>query len=268
MPVGPNASRSVRGLLDGIRAGGRALVSLSGGVDSAVVAHLARRALGPEVSAATLTGPSLPADELASARAVAAAIGVSWVTIPVDPLDDPTYRANPANRCYFCRRSESAALRAWGAPRGIRQYLDGVHVDERPEDRPGLRALEEAGTFHPLVEAGWGKEEVRRYARAVGLPNWDRPSNACLASRIPHGRPIERELLARIDAAEAAVRAEGFRQVRVRLTPEGARVVVEAGEVPRLQREPTAGHLIATLRRIGFGEVLLDPDGYPPLRPA
>jgi pyridinium-3,5-biscarboxylic acid mononucleotide sulfurtransferase len=257
-----SSRRSVPWLVDRIRRGGPALVALSGGVDSAVVAHLARRALGRRATAATLTGPSLSGAEHASARSAARAIGIRWIELEVDPLADPAYRANPTDRCYYCRRGESAALRAWGAAHGIRQYLDGVHADDLAEVRPGLRALAEAGVLHPLAAAGWGKAAVRRYAGAVGLPNADRPSNACLASRVAHGVPIERALLARLDAAEALVRAEGFRRVRVRFAPEGVRIVVDPAEVPRLRSEPIAGRLTGELRRLGFPVVTLDTTGY------
>ncbi|HEY6238394.1 MAG TPA: TIGR00268 family protein, partial [Thermoplasmata archaeon] len=132
------------------------------------------------------------------------------------------------------------------------------------EDRPGLVAMAEAGFRHPLAEGGWRKRQVREYARAVGLPNWDQPSDACLASRVVHGRVISAELLRRVEQAEDAVRARGFRRVRVRTDGRSARVEVDGGEVERLRAHPTADGVLDDLRRIGFDPVTLDPTGYRP----
>ena len=130
------------------------------------------------------------------------------------------------------------------------------------DDRPGVKAMDEAGFRHPLLEAGWGKATVRAYARSRGLPNWDAPSEACLASRIPHGRPIRPELLERIERAEALVRNEGFRRVRVRLEGDGARVVVDPEEVGRLVSPATSTAVRSGLTRLGFASVELDEHGY------
>jgi uncharacterized protein len=238
------------------------VVALSGGVDSAAVAQLVHQALGQDAVAVTLTGPSLPAEELAIARAVARWVGLEHVEISVDQTSRAEYRANPENRCYFCRQIETAAIGQFAAGRGIGVFLDGVHLDDLGDDRPGLRAMDEAGFRHPLLEAGWRKPRVREFARAAGLPNWDRPSNACLASRIRHGQTITVPLLATVDAAESAVRAFGFRRVRVRVAGTEARVVVEAKEVSRLISPPTSEQVRASLRGFGFSQVILDPDGY------
>jgi uncharacterized protein len=251
-------------LVEGLRHGGRSVVALSGGVDSAVVAALAHRALGRDAWAVTLTGPSVSAEEIDRAAAVVRAIGIQHANVPVDPLDDGDYRSNPSNRCYFCRRVEGRAIRAWAEGRGIVRFLDGIHLDDLGDDRPGIRAMDEAGFQHPLLEAGWHKAEVRKYARSLGLPNWDAPSEACLASRIPHGQPVSRPLLGRIETAERAVRALGFRRVRVRVAEDDARVEVDRAEVARLRSEPTATQVQRELRALGFRVVRLDPDGYAP----
>ena len=253
---------SARHLLAALAAGGPALVALSGGVDSALVASLATEALGERAIAVTLSGPAVTAAEVARARAVARAIGIRHEVRPVDPLRLPEYRANPTNRCFFCRTAESEVLREVGGALGIAQYLDGIQVDDLGDDRPGIAAMERAGFVHPLARAGWGKREVRALARARGLPNWDAPSDACLASRVRHGQPIDRELLARVERAEDRVRSEGFRQVRVRVAGRAARIEVEPGEVARLTRAAEAGSLLADLRSLGFAEVTIDPRGY------
>ena len=247
-----------------ISGGGPAVVALSGGVDSAVVAHLAFTALGLRVHALTLTGPAVSSDEQARAAEVARRIGIPHDFLRSDPLEVAEYRANPGNRCYFCRRSESATLLGWGQGRGIRQWLDGVHQDDLGDDRPGLAAMDAAGFVHPLALAGWRKADVREYARRVGLPNWDAPSDACLASRVAHGREISAALLARVERAESAVRRLGFGRVRVRTDGHSARVEVDPGEVPRLLRSEIAEAVTRGVRAAGFDPVTLDPIGYRP----
>jgi len=254
--------RSPEEIADWFAAGGPTLVALSGGVDSAVVAALGRSALGDRLTAATLSGPAVALDELRRAREVADHLAIPHATIAADPLQDPAYRANPSNRCYFCRSAETAALRRWGAAHGIVRYVDGVHRDDLGDDRPGLRAMDEAGFEHPLLWAGWGKLRVRSYARSVGLPNWDAPSDACLASRIPHGVAVEEPLLRRIERAERFVHARGFRRVRVRVEGDGARIELDPGEIDRASAPPERAALEAGVRAEGFASVVIDPRGY------
>jgi pyridinium-3,5-biscarboxylic acid mononucleotide sulfurtransferase len=249
-------------LVGRIRRGGRALIALSGGVDSSLVAALAREALGPDAVAVTLTGPAVSHEEAERARRVAVAIGIEHHLVPVDPLERAEYRANPSDRCYHCRAIETGALLAFGQERGIRQYLDGIHVDDLGEDRPGLRAMDEAGFTHPLLAGHWSKTDVRAEAQRRDLPNWDQPSDACLASRVAHGDPISHDLLGRIERAEAGIRAEGFRRVRVRVSGPGARIEVDPDEVPRLRTEPLATRVVAEVRALGFEPVTIDPNGY------
>ncbi len=254
----------VERILDRIGGGGTAVVALSGGVDSGVVAWLAHRALGAAATAVTLTGTAVSLSEHREAIEVARAVGIPLVTLAADPIARSEYRANPADRCFYCREVESAELVRYGVAHGARQYLDGVHVDDLGDDRPGLRAMDAAGFRHPLAEAGWTKHDVRAFAREVGLPNWDRPSNACLASRVEHGLTISPELLGRIDRAEELVRAEGFRQVRFRVGPRGARLEVGPEEVGRLLEPRRATDLTARLKALGFADLELDPRGYHP----
>ena len=258
-PRAPWAAERIAGSLRGPR---RVLVALSGGVDSSVVAALAHAAVGEGAIAATLTGPAVSASEIERAERVARHLGIVHARVPIDPLASPEYRANPPNRCYFCRRVETAALRAWGLARGFARFLDGVQRDDLAEARPGLRAMDEAGFEHPLARAGWGKAEVRAYARAVGLPNADHPSDACLASRVRVGQPITAALLSRVEAGEEAVRGLGFQRVRVRVEGRGARVEVDPFDVPRLLSEPVASAVSGALSSLGFAPVVLDPAGY------
>ncbi len=250
-----------------LRSGGPALIALSGGVDSSLVAAFAVQALGPAAVAVTLSGPAVPRAEIERARTVAAFLGIAHEVLPADPLAREEYRANPANRCFFCRTVETAVLRGYGDPRGVQQFLDGIHLDDLSDDRPGLKAMDDAGFVHPLAWAGWTKADVRRAAHARALPNWDQPSDACLASRVAHGQAISREVLAQVEAAEAIVRARGFRRVRVRVQGTSARVEVDPDEVARLLAEPLAGEIRTSLRALGFEPVTLDLKGYGHGRP-
>jgi uncharacterized protein len=261
VPASPASPASVITSLAGHRT---ALVALSGGVDSSVVAWLAFQALGERVVAVTLTGPAVAASEVDAATEAAAVIGIRHVQLKANPLEDPRYAGNPDNRCYFCRGYEGSLLRAWGREHDIDAYLDGVHVDDLGDDRPGLQAMDAHGFRHPLAEAGWTKVDVRSFARSVALPTWDRPSNACLASRIAHGQPITAPLLLRIGDAEEWLAQRGFRRVRVRVSGTGARVEVDPEEVARLAAPATAGALRAALLGLGFTDVAIDPDGYRP----
>jgi pyridinium-3,5-biscarboxylic acid mononucleotide sulfurtransferase len=245
-----------------IQGGGSAVVALSGGVDSSLVAALAHEALGSAAEAVTLSGPAVSRVEVERARRVARSVGIAHVVLEVDPITLPEYRANPTNRCYFCRTIETTALRSFGDARGFQQYLDGVHSDDLLEDRPGLRAMDEAGFSHPLAWAGWTKADVRAAARTRHLSNWDEPSDACLASRVAHGDPISRELLGRVEAAESVLLGRGFRRVRVRVRDGGARIEVDPSEVTRLRSPPLSGEVLDAIHRIGFDPVTIDPQGY------
>ena len=245
-----------------LRSGGPALVALSGGVDSSLVAAFAVQALGSTAVAVTLSGPAVAQAEVERARKVAAFLGIAHEVLPVDPLAREEYRTNPTNRCFFCRTVETAVLRSYGDCRGVLQFLDGIHLDDLSDDRPGLKAMDNAGFVHPLLWAGWTKADVRRAARQRALPNYDQPSEACLASRVAHGQPISREVLAQVEAAEAFVQARGFRRVRVRVHGNSARVEVDPDEVARLITEPVAREVRSALRALGFDAVALDLEGY------
>jgi uncharacterized protein len=235
---------------------------MSGGVDSAVVAALAFEGLGSDAVAVTLRGPAVSRSEVDRAVRVAREIGIAHAVVAANPLERAEYRANPPNRCYFCRSVESGRLLEFGRAWGARQYLDGIHVDDLSDDRPGVRAMDEAGFRHPLAESGWTKADVRQAARAHRLGNAEQPSDACLASRVAHGDPIDAHLLGRIEAAEALLLARGFRRVRVRVRDGDARIEVDPEEVARLQTPPLSDDVVAAVRALGFGAVVIDPDGY------
>jgi uncharacterized protein len=240
----------------------RVLVSLSGGIDSSVVAAVAARAKGDDALAVTLTGPSLPTRDMTQARSVAERAGIRLLVVPFDPLSDPDYVSNTSSRCYFCRRQEGHRLFEIAQEMGFEAVADGVHKDDLGTDRPGLKAMDELGMRHPLVEAGMGKADVRAVGKELGLPNWETPSNACLASRVIHGTPIRATDLSRIDQAEEYLTALGFPLVRVRTNGTMARVEVAGSDLERLADPTVWDNVLAQLNRLGFASVAPFPVAY------
>jgi uncharacterized protein len=238
------------------------LVALSGGVDSAALLAAAARALPGRVAAGTTASPAVPGEEVAEAKAVAARLSVPHHVVATREIDDPRYRANAGDRCYFCRREMYGALRELAAREGLAHLADGLQADDALADRPGVRAAGEAGVLHPLRDAGIGKADVRRLARAFGLPVWDKPAQPCLASRLPAGVSVTVERLARVHRAETAVKALGFREVRVRCEQAHGRVEVGVRELVRARAR--MGDIEAAVVAAGFATAALDPSGYVP----
>jgi len=241
---------------------GSACVAFSGGVDSSLVLAAAVRALGADsVLAYTAVSATYLPEELAVAQGLAAELGVRHVVVETHEFDEPSFTTNPRERCYFCKRELVAEMRRVAAEHGCAALVDGANLDDLGDHRPGMRASAEGGVAHPLLEAGIGKAEVRRLAHALGLPTWDAPQQACLASRIPYGEPITVEKLTAVAEAEGVLRELGFRQCRVRHHGAVARVEVEADEIGRAAgaaREAIARRL----RALGFTWVTLDLDGF------
>jgi uncharacterized protein len=242
------------------------LVAFSGGVDSGVVLAAAVRALGPDrVVAATAVSPSLPAAERTAAAAFAASLGVRHELPRTDELSREGYRANAGDRCAFCKAELVGVLTPLAARLGIADVVTGTNADDlRAGFRPGIRAAAERGAWAPLARAGMTKDDVRAAARRWGLPLADKPAAACLASRIAYGVPVSAEGLARVESAEASLRAAmtdaglGVRDLRVRdLGGDTARVEVDAALVGHLAARPD---LLAAVR--GFQRVEVDPRGF------
>jgi uncharacterized protein len=236
------------------------LVAYSGGVDSALVAALAFRAVGDRALAVTAAAETLAGAELDHARAQAAEIGIRHETVTYSELDDPEFVANPSHRCYVCQGMRMDAMLALASERGYATVCDGTNASDPGPDRPGLRAIRERAVYSPLFEHGIDKATTRALAKELDLSAWDRPANACLSSRIPHGQLVTLGKLKRIEAAEEIMAREGFRVVRVRHEADGARVEVAADEVARLA--DLWPELEAPLRGLGFVRVSFDPSGY------
>ena len=265
MPVAYRVEEKLLKLEEWFRArGGPVVVAFSGGVDSSVVLAAAARALGPSsVYAVTVDSPLHPRSELEWARRVAALLGVEHVVVPGRELEDEDVARNPPNRCYFCKRRVARELRGVASRVGARLIVEGTNAEDLKGWRPGYAALAEEGVLSPLVELGFTKEEVRLAARLLGLPNWDKPSAACLATRIPYGQRITAERLRRIEAAEALVSAlTGARQVRVRDHGDIARIEVGRGERRLLFSEGLMDELARRLKELGWRYVTLDLEGY------
>ena len=251
-----------RRLVEAIRARGRVLVAFSGGVDSGLVARLAYDALGRDALAVLADAESLSRHELDEAVAEAEEIGIPLRILSMSELANESYAANPANRCYFCRKELGRNLRPLASELGFDVIADGVNVSDLGDVRPGIQAMNEEGFWHPLVEHGLGKDEVRALARHLGLSFHAKPSHACLSSRIAYGEVITLEKLQRVDAAELALRALGFPVVRVRAHEGIARIEVPPEDIPRLTAPEMAEKAVAAVRDAGFVYVTVDLRGY------
>ena len=259
-PGAPGISARIRALEDDLRRRGPVLVAFSGGVDSGLVAALAHRGLGDRSLAVTAAAETLAGEELDHARGLAAEIGIRHEVTVYSELDDPEFRANPRHRCYVCQGMRMDRMLELAAKGGFAAVCDGINASDPGPDRPGLRAVRERGVYSPLLAHGVSKAEARRLARALGLTVWDRPANACLSSRIPHGQLVTLPKLRRIEAAEAELRNRGFRVLRVRHDGASARVEVGQGELPEAERQWR--EIEARLRETGFESAALDPRGY------
>jgi uncharacterized protein len=240
---------------------GSVIVAYSGGVDSAYLAYLAGQMLGDRALAVTADSASYPERHRRFAIQIAQQFGLRHEIIHTNELERPEYRANPANRCYYCKHELYTHLARIAAHRQA-VVVDGNNADDRGDYRPGRQAAREFGVRSPLDEANLGKDEIRELSRRAGLPTWDEPASACLSSRIPYHTEVTDEKLRMIERAEQALRALGFRVCRVRHHDELARLEIGRGEMARALDPEVGNAIVRELKAIGYRYVSLDLQGY------
>jgi pyridinium-3,5-biscarboxylic acid mononucleotide sulfurtransferase len=240
----------------------RGLIAYSGGVDSTLVAKVAYDCLGEKSLAVTAASPSLLPEELEDAQIQAAVIGITHQVVRTNELDNPEYRANPVNRCYFCKSELHDTLKPLAQKLGYPYVLDGVNADDLQDYRPGIQAAKERGARSPLAELGITKLEVREIAKYLGLTVWDKPAQPCLSSRFPYGEEISIDKLHRVGRAEIYLRKLGYEQLRVRSIGNTAKIELPAELIGKFASNSELPAIIQALQDLGFTFVTLDLEGF------
>jgi uncharacterized protein len=239
---------------------GKILVAYSGGVDSSLLARVAHDALGGNALAVILDSIVMPRSELLSAKELAASLGLNYRTAEFPILKDEQFCTNPVTRCYICKKRSATVLKSIARQEGIDCIADGVNLSDFRDYRPGIVACDEEGIWHPFVDAAIAKEDIRALAHNLGLPVWNKPSAACLASRIPYGQRITPECLRMVQEAEEYLRSLGFLQLRVRSHGHMARIELQEQDMARAMN--SREEIAKTLKAIGFDYVTLDLQGF------
>jgi pyridinium-3,5-biscarboxylic acid mononucleotide sulfurtransferase len=249
-------------LLSRLERAGSLIVALSGGADSAYLAWAAQRALGERALSVTALSPSFSAHDRAAVDEFVRGFRIHHEFIETREMENPAYRANAADRCFYCKDELFSVLDELAQRRGFAATAYGVNADDTLDFRPGHRAAKEHRVLAPLLDAGLRKSEIRQLSQRAGLPTWDRPASACLASRVPYGTEVTPERLTLIERGEAALRELGFRQFRVRLHDKLARVEIAPEEMDRAFSREMGAAISQALKRAGFTYVALDLEGY------
>jgi pyridinium-3,5-biscarboxylic acid mononucleotide sulfurtransferase len=260
-PVSDGAARKAEALRAELASLASVVVAYSGGVDSAYLACVANQTLGDRSVAVTADSPSYPERHRRLAIDIAAQFSLHHEIIRTGELERPEYRANPANRCYYCKHELYTHLSRIAAERGA-VIVDGNNADDRGDYRPGRQAAREFGVRSPLDDVGLTKDEIRALSRHAGLPTWDEPASACLSSRIPYHTEVTDEKLRTIERAEQVLRDLGFRVCRVRHHDELARIEIARDDMPRALEPDTNRAIVRELKALGYRYVTLDLQGY------
>jgi len=241
---------------------GSVAVAFSGGVDSTFLLKVAHDTLGDRALGVTARSETYPEFQFQDSAALARQIGARQIVIDTEELAIPGFQDNPPDRCYYCKRELFERIRAVADEQGLAYVADGSNADDLRDHRPGRRAAAELGVRSPLQEAGMGKADIRRCSKLLGLPTWDKPAFACLSSRFPYGTSITADAVRQVGAAEEFLRAEGFRQYRVRHHDTIARIELPPEDLPRAMQDEFRRRLVARLKEIGYTYVTLDLEGY------
>jgi uncharacterized protein len=247
-------------LKDRIAGKGRLLVAYSGGVDSSLLAKVANDVLGESALAVILDSETLARSELEQSREQAKSLGLNFRVAKFSILTDDEFAKNPATRCYICKKKSAAVLKNIARENGIKCIADGVNISDYQDFRPGIQACNEEGIWHPFVESGITKEDIRTLAHSLGLAVWDKPSSACLSSRIPYGERITEGNLGMVEEAEEYLESLGFGQLRVRAHGRTARIELLKSDAQRALNE--RDEIVLRLKGIGFKYVTLDLEGF------
>jgi uncharacterized protein len=249
-------------LRDRLRSLPRLLVAYSGGVDSAFLAWAAYRELGDQMLAVLADSPSLARSQMHDAVAFAREQGIPLAVINTDEMERPEYQRNDSSRCYYCKDELFSVMESYCETSGFSAIAYGVNMDDQGDFRPGQKAAQRHGVAAPLLEAGLTKDDIRQLARAEGLRIWDKPASACLSSRIEYGRPVTRQALTAVEQGEDALRALGFRQLRVRHHGDIVRIEIDRDELPRALTPDMAAEFTRIFKALGFVYVTLDLEGF------
>lgn len=238
------------------------LVAFSGGVDSSYLALIAAQELGKNALCVTGISPSVSLVQREEAGKIAEKFGFNYLRVETEEMENPNYRVNPANRCYFCKTELYGKLGKLAEEKKIKFVLDGTNTDDVGDYRPGKQAAKENNVRSPLIEADLSKAEIRELSKKHGLPTWDKPASPCLSSRIAYGIPVTIERLSKVERGEEILRRLGFKEFRVRFHEELARLEIATSEMERALNLEMTNRLAEEFRQIGFRYVTLDLQGF------